>query len=1251
MKKLLIFGVLSIFMINSNFAQTRISVKPGESELRMVQSDRAGFSVVNNVAYIDVQLEKFTKGANVELLVTGYGNSFNIGNPDLPVLNRLIEIPLDAEVEVKVIGYSEVVVKLSDYDINKVIAPSQESVSKSADPDKIPYVKNELVYEQDAWFSNPIARIHESGTMRGVRIGRLEINPLAYNPVTGELKIYNDLKIEVSFKNANISKTDNYKKRFYSPAFTGLMSGLLNYNSVTRDLNINGAPMKFVIISHRMFESTLTPFIAWKKKQGFETILRFTDEPEVGGTPTAIKAYLQGLYDAGTVENPAPSFVMLVGDHEQVPAFSGSATNDSHVSDLYFGTYDGPSDLLPDVNLGRMSAKSIDHLEPLIQKTLLYEQFQMADPSYLANTLLIAGVDGSYATVYGNGALNYSADTYFNAAHGINPTNIPYPASNGSGVPAQIIATVNTGIAWGNYTAHCSPAGWADPSFVTSSISSLNNEGRYGLLIGNCCQSSQFNNDVCFAEAITRAANKGAIGYIGGTNSTYWSEDYWWATGFGTVVQNPNYANFGPGAYDALFHEHLANDDVYSTTQSQIVTAGMLAVEASNSPRKRYYWEIYHLMGDPTLTPYVGAVPAMLPSYLETIPMGMNSITISNVPAKAYVALTDNGEIKATGFASASGSIELVFEGFTVPTTADIVITAPFNAPFIGTLDIIPSNAPFVVYFGYTINDEQGNNNGLIDYDETIQLGMDLRNVGTVNATNVTVVLRTDNPYITLIDSIQTLDGVNAETTETIIDAFSFSVSKDVPDQESVSFTVVATDETNEPWVTSFKVLVNAPALEAGVFAIEEIAGNGNGRIDADETIRIAIPVANIGNAAGFPMTAMLTSSLVDVTVTDIIVTSEALDPESTTDFVFVITTGTDIAVGTPLTLNLMVNSDIFSFETAMIYSVGLQVEDFESGDFAGYEWVQGEKPWVIENTGAYGGTYCAKSGAITHYQNSEISITMNVSSADEISFYRKVSSENTYDKLHFSINGQIANNGTWSGNQSWELVTFPVAAGETTFSWKYIKDVSVSGGSDCAWIDNITFPGSAVIINSAPTFTSDDVDSARVNQLYTAIVSATDPDNDPLTFVATKLPDWMTLEDNGDGTALLSGTPLKSNALPKEQAVITVSDGMFLATKVININVNGFVGINTAIQTTQLNVYPNPTNGVSTLTYSLMQGNPVMIDIYNLNGQRVKGLLNQPMTAGEHQMSINFEGLASGVYVIRLLTGKTVDNLYIVVK
>ncbi len=1249
MKKLLLFGVLSLLMIGSDYAQTRISLKAGENQLQLVNNERSGMSLFNTVSYIDVQLEKRTKGEYVELVMNGYSTSFNIGNPDLPVLNRLIEVPAGATVSVNVVNYDEISLNLTNYDINKIIAPAQESVSKSADPDKIPFEKNEHVYSTNALFSNPMVQYHEVGTMRGVRIGRIEISPLAYNPVTNDLKVFNNMKIEISFNNSDFAKTDDLKAKYSSPAFNGLLSGLLNYTPVNtnRDLNINGEPMKFVIVSHRMFESTLAPFVAWKKKQGFNTILRFTDESEVGNTATAIKSFLQGLYTAGTPENPAPSFVMLVGDHEQIPAFQMSG----HVSDLYFATYDGTTDRIPDVNIGRMSAKNVGDLQPLIQKTLLYEQFQMADPSYLANSLLVAGVDGSYATLYGNGALNYGL-IYHNTAHGINTTAIPYPASGGSGVPQQIIQTVNNGIAWGNYTAHCSPAGWADPSFTTSSIPSLNNDQKYGLLVGNCCQSSQFNNDVCFAEAITRAANKGAIGYIGGTNSTYWNEDYWWATGYGTCVQNPVVTDFGPGAYDAMFHEHLPNDDVYSTTQGQVTIAGCLAVEESNSSRKLYYWEIYHLMGDPTLTPFIGPMPELEPNYLTTLPIGLNSFNITNIPPKSYVALTDNGEIKFAGFANSTGSIDVSFAGFTAPTTADLVITAPFYRPYIGTLDIIPSNSPFVVYFGSTISEIDGNNNGELDFDETVIVKVNLKNVGTVDATNVVAKLRSSSPYITIIDSVANCGNIEAETEYLVENNFVIKVDKNVPDQTKISFTVYATDGENDPWVTNFNLMANAPVITSLAYEITEIEGNGNGRIDAGETIRVAIPVKNIGHATGYAMTAMLSADIISVGVTNEVTSLSPLVPDEVGNFVFDITTGENIPVGTSLSLTLHVSSDIFSFEVSETFSVGLTVEDFESGNFDSYDWTNGGvAPWTIQNTGAYEGVYCAKSGNIGHSQTSALSITLNVQTAGDISFYRKVSSETNYDKLFFKINGTIMNGSGWSGEQGWEQFTYRVSPGNNTFSWEYTKDVSASSGSDCAWIDFIVFPGGAASPNTAPYFVSYDVTDAYCGEEYGADIVAIDPDGDEIHYTAESLPQWLTFVDLNDGTALLYGTPTAETAVENEQIVVYANDGIYQTAKVINLTVHNLVGIPVARTETQLNVYPNPSDGKSTINFHLMQGGKVSIDILSVSGQKLKSVLNQPMTAGEHQAAINFEGLASGVYMVRLCSEEITDNVYVVVK
>ena len=72
---------------------------------------------------------------------------------------------------------------------------------------------------------------------------------------------------------------------------------------------------------------------------------------------------------------------------------------------------------------------------------------------------------------------------------------------------------------------------------------------------------------------------------------------------------------------------------------------------------------------------------------------------------------------------------------------------------------------------------------------------------------------------------------------------------------------------------------------------------------------------------------------------------------------------------------------------------------------------------------------------------------------ATEISFYRKVSSENNYDFLHFYIDGE--DYGEWSGSKKWGEERYRVSEGQHTFKWSYIKDHSVNTGSDCAWVDD----------------------------------------------------------------------------------------------------------------------------------------------------------------------------------------------------
>jgi hypothetical protein len=137
---------------------------------------------------------------------------------------------------------------------------------------------------------------------------------------------------------------------------------------------------------------------------------------------------------------------------------------------------------------------------------------------------------------------------------------------------------------------------------------------------------------------------------------------------------------------------------------------------------------------------------------------------------------------------------------------------------------------------------------------------------------------------------------------------------------------------------------------------------------------------------------------------------------------------------------------------------VGEIAETWESGDFSSFEWEQtSSSHWTISDENPYEGLFCARSGTISDNQTSGLEISMEVSTAGSVSFFRKVSSEAGYDFLEFYIDNTLAEK--WSGEVGWGEFSYPVSQGMHTFAWVYSKDAYISNGSDCGWIDFIVFP------------------------------------------------------------------------------------------------------------------------------------------------------------------------------------------------
>lgn len=358
----------------------------------------------DDVLTIDIALSAihvkdiYTKGGKfLKLESEGLITTFGEGEPNLPVFSRLIEVPLDATLECSVLSSSDKFIDLKGHGFSNKILPAQPSLSISDDTRKVAFYYDKTIYNKDEFMDEDFVSDEDLGVLRSSRLFRIEIKPIQYNPSANKLKIKNEMKIGIKFKDADHENTKKMKEKYSSPLFDHILkkavsnfqlktatrpppvhriviagtlalpcaasiaSAFLPVTSSAVPLSLaqqtpetttggaseseaSGQPITYVIISHKDFKDTIKPFIDHKKKLGYKVIDAYTSDiaayednpPKVGCTKESIKEYLQEIY----VSQPY-DYLLLIGDVKQIPSFNYTTkgTNNSpidHETDLYY---------------------------------------------------------------------------------------------------------------------------------------------------------------------------------------------------------------------------------------------------------------------------------------------------------------------------------------------------------------------------------------------------------------------------------------------------------------------------------------------------------------------------------------------------------------------------------------------------------------------------------------------------------------------------------------------------------------------------------------------------------------------------------------------------------------------------------------------------------------------------------------------------------------------------------------------------
>ena len=825
------FLLFGMFLINNCYSQKKITFFEDDVKILSVDNLKSN-NVLITLRFNEINFSDFIVNNNIftKLTIKGFNKSYSTGEPDLPTFVKLISVPKDIDLSISILHTDTAIFNLSDIGIHNVIKPAVHSISKKNNEDSVVYKKG-IAYNTDKYTQNSIVELKEVGINRDSKFYELTYSPVSYNAVRNRIITYNSVKVKIINNNSSFNiKTYNLFKSYKSTIKTEITT-------------LNNT---YVIVSPQKYKDTLQPFVLWKKQQGFNVVEAYIGEHILSNDKSEIKRYLRDLYENPPNNQQPLKYLLIIGDVLDIPSWNG--TTESHITDLYYAEF--TNDFLPELYYGRLSVSTVEQLKNIIDKILFVEK-GLGDKDYQNKHLLISGVDEDHASVYGNGMINYYLKYYTLDNFGV--TNNYYLYGSGSAITSDNIKakqyilndfTEGTGIVY--YTAHCNASGWVNPEFKISDIDNVNNIDKYPVIISNCCESYKFNTN-SFGEEIVRAKGKGAVAYIGATDYTYWDEDYYWGVGFvSDITSSPDYENTGLGAFDSWFHTHDEDDNNKSYNIAQIVNAGNMSVQSSTSQHKDYYWEVYQIMGDPSFIPVKYKLPKILANYNKKLKVGQDSIVVTT-QKNAIVSLSQNGKMLDVNITNNNGECKLKFEALDIigDKCLELVVSLPDYNTLIDSLDIIASDDAYLVYKDFVINRDK------IKYGDTINIALEIENMGNKPASNVTAVFNSNSKWlVNTVDGYKMSIGDVNPNTVIITDNYLQIIIKDTtPNDTTINIYATIDYNGNTNCDAELKLNVNSPDMSIVDYDIDKTGeGNLDEVIDTNEIVNIDFYISNLGN-------------------------------------------------------------------------------------------------------------------------------------------------------------------------------------------------------------------------------------------------------------------------------------------------------------------------------------------------------------------------------------------------------------------
>jgi len=716
-----IFVIFISLLICTSFA---IGKTDAGCSVSLDNSDSKGIEITVQIQNLDIN--PLIDGSRYKITIPGESPGGAPGYPDLPHISRLIVIPPTVGIELEWSGCQP----------RTISSHTPEQVATKAQSSDYEWTRSTTLRTTTELWPSQVVEVDDPVIMRGIRMVNVTVNPVQFDPISGNLIVHDRIQVKLNYTadNAINSVLNPERLRPSSSTIKLARSLVLNPQDIRRDEPELRGTYLYVIPEYVQGDTisvadVIQPLVNWRLRQGYPTEV-ITIEEDASNVDVK-----RALLDAYFEWDIPPEIITLVGDADVQPHsdFMIPTWDVGRVymweTDYKYALLEG-DDLLPEVAIGRLSARNIGELEDLVNKVLSYETTPYMERTewYRRAALLANDQRTGYSSIYVQRWLRKmllevgftEVDTMYFTHEIVRNADHQF-----------IVDNFTEGINVFNYR------GWGQFSgaWRINDARNLRNVGMWPIVVMPTCNSNDFVVD----------PNLGSTGY---------GEEFFWSDGgaIGAVgssgFTHTNYNNvFDGGVLNGFFRDENWRLG-YAVNQGKLELYrhfGMYNDQADPQVRELLIWEAhcyqFNLIGDPGTSLWTAIPQAIEVNHAETLLPGENRLIVTvrdadeNALLDITVTLVRENEIIINDRTNVDGSVDFTFTpGELEIGTYQLTASKHNMIPYLGEVEVLETDH-FLGFTSLLIDDDQagrsnGNGDHLPNPGERLELRTYVRNFG-----------------------------------------------------------------------------------------------------------------------------------------------------------------------------------------------------------------------------------------------------------------------------------------------------------------------------------------------------------------------------------------------------------------------------------------------------------------------------------------------------------------------------------------